>query len=71
MSEPVRCQCCDGKGVVVSMLGVPRPCSRCRADDFSAWSERRRRIDDLSEAIIDANREAISALARPATPENG
>lgn len=69
MSE--RCECCNGKGIVLSMLGEPRPCSRCRADDFSDWSDRRRRIEDLSETIIDANREAISALERPATKERG
>lgn len=71
MSEPVRCKCCGGKGVVMSMLNETRPCSRCRSDEFSAWSDRRRKIDDLAEIIVEASREAISTPAQPATSENG
>lgn len=37
------CLACDRSGVVPDIDGKDRPCSRCRADDFNAWAEERRR----------------------------
>lgn len=33
------CQACDGRGEVPSIMGEPRPCSRCRPGMFSDWYE--------------------------------
>jgi hypothetical protein len=32
-----KCSCCQDSGTVPDITGAPRPCSRCRADDFIAW----------------------------------
>lgn len=42
MNADRNCRCCHGRGVVVDIEGVERPCSRCRCDDFSTWADARR-----------------------------
>lgn len=36
------CTCCNGRRVVASIDGSPRPCSRCSAPEFNAWALDRR-----------------------------
>lgn len=31
------CTCCNDRRVVRAADGQPRPCSRCRCDEFSEW----------------------------------
>lgn len=37
-----KCQCCDGTGEVRDIDDRPRPCSRCRVEEFHAWADARR-----------------------------
>lgn len=39
----VKCTCCNDVGVVANPEGWLRPCSRCRADDFIDWCNRKAR----------------------------
>lgn len=32
-----RCDACEDRGTVQSIMGETRPCSRCRVDAFEAW----------------------------------
>lgn len=32
------CYACHGRGTVLSASGAPRPCSRCRVNQFHEWS---------------------------------
>lgn len=35
------CRACNGTGAQIAATGGLRPCSRCRAGDFAAWSRAR------------------------------
>jgi len=56
MNRPV-CACCKGRRVVPAIDGGLRPCSRCRADDFSRWArvelEAARDVRAAEEALAD------------------
>jgi hypothetical protein len=34
-----KCDCCLDVGKVPSILGTPRPCSRCNGEEFRRWYE--------------------------------
>lgn len=38
-AEAGECFACDTYGVVLSIMGESRPCSRCRPNDFKRWYE--------------------------------
>lgn len=35
------CGCCHGRRSVPDIDGNPRPCSRCRSEEFNRWSAAR------------------------------
>ena len=53
-----QCNCCGGRGSVLDILGEPRPCSRCRVDDFHRWYEARAQAEQarLEAVRIEQNR---------------
>lgn len=40
MTTP-KCTCCKDTGRVLSAVGEWRPCSRCKATEFLAWTDQR------------------------------
>lgn len=47
------CNCCKGKGVVLDIMGEPRPCTRCRPDaDFQRWYQGKLAETDAHKAAI-------------------
>jgi hypothetical protein len=58
------CTCCNGRRVVPDINGQPRPCSRCRAEDFSKWSAGRALTVDEQRIMQDALRRSTKIVAK-------
>ena len=49
----VKCRCCDDRGEVIGADGEPRPCSRCRWEDFEKYMTARRPKPEAQEVEAD------------------
>ncbi len=56
------CGACGGNGNVLAATGGVRPCSRCRADDFSRWYADERDAQDAAKALADFEKNGGTTL---------